>query len=153
MANRDSAEIEAHLDANREQRMADYRDFLRIPSISALPSHNPDSHRAAEWVAGKLTEAGLDHVSVEETGGNPIVYGDLLGAGPGAPTVIVYCHYDVQPVDPLDLWESPPFRSRVEKSGSPWSIGEPVSSRYASSSIGRAANAAWSASESGRTSS
>jgi acetylornithine deacetylase/succinyl-diaminopimelate desuccinylase-like protein len=101
--------IEAHLAANRDQRMADYQAFLTIPSVSALPAHNADSRRAAEWVAAKLTEAGLEHVEVSETGGNPIVYGDLLQAGADAPTVIVYCHYDVQPVDPLDLWESPPF--------------------------------------------
>ncbi len=102
-------EIDAHLTANRERRMADYQEFLSIPSISALPAHHPDSQRAAAWLGAALTAAGLEHVSVDQTGGNPIVYGDLLGAGPHAPTVIVYGHYDVQPVDPLDLWESPPF--------------------------------------------
>ena len=108
-----AAAVEAHLAANRDARMEDYRAFLRIPSISALPSHAPDSRRAAEWLAGRLTAAGLEHVAVEETGGNPVVYGDWLHAADGAPTVIVYGHYDVQPVDPLDLWESPPFEPIV----------------------------------------
>jgi acetylornithine deacetylase/succinyl-diaminopimelate desuccinylase-like protein len=101
--------LEAHLAANKGQRMEAYKVFLSIPSVSALPAHHADSHRAAEWVADALRAAGLEHVEVAETGGNPIVYGDWLNAGPDAPTVIVYCHYDVQPVDPLDLWESPPF--------------------------------------------
>ena len=106
--------LEAHLAANRERRMEDYTAFLSIPSISALPAHNADSQRAAEWLAGALRAAGLEHVSAERTGGNPIVYGDWLHAGADAPTVLVYGHYDVQPVDPLDLWESPPFQPIVK---------------------------------------
>ena len=106
--------LEAHLMANRDLRMADYLAFLTIPSISALSAHAPDSRRAAEWLAQTLGKAGLEHVSVEETGGNPIVYGDWLHADAEAPTVIVYGHYDVQPVDPLDLWESPPFEPIVK---------------------------------------
>jgi acetylornithine deacetylase/succinyl-diaminopimelate desuccinylase-like protein len=94
--------------------MAAYQAFLAIPSVSALPAHHPDSRRAAEWLAESLRAAGLKHVEVSETGGNPIVYGDLLHAGDAAPTVIVYGHYDVQPVDPLDLWESPPFTAIVK---------------------------------------
>ena len=106
--------LEAHLTANRERRMEDYTAFLSIPSISALAAHNADSQRAAEWLAGALRAAGLEHVSAEQTGGNPIVYGDWLHAGADAPTVLVYGHYDVQPVDPLDLWESPPFQPIVK---------------------------------------
>ena len=94
--------------------MEAYKAFVTIPSISALPQHNADSQRAAEWLADALREAGLENVAVNETGGNPIVCGDWLNAGADAPTVIVYGHYDVQPVDPLDLWESPPFTPIVK---------------------------------------
>ncbi len=105
--------LEAYLDATSEARLESYRAFLRIPSISALPEHAPDVRRAAEWLAAALTEAGVEHVAVEETGGHPVVYGDWLHAE-GAPTVLVYGHYDVQPTDPLDLWHSPPFEPVVE---------------------------------------
>jgi len=109
----DRAALESYLDASRTRRMDAYRDFLRIPSISGLPDHAPDCRRAAEWLADELRRGGAEHVSVEETGGHPVVYGDWLHAA-GAPTVIVYGHYDVQPVDPLDLWESPPFEPIVK---------------------------------------
>jgi len=98
----------SHLDATREARLDSYREFLRIPSISALPEHAPDMHRAAEWVFAELSRIGFDHAEVCETPGHPIVYADWLHA-PGAPTVLVYCHYDVQPVDPIELWETAPF--------------------------------------------
>jgi acetylornithine deacetylase/succinyl-diaminopimelate desuccinylase-like protein len=86
---------------------------LRIPSISALPAHAPDVRRAAEWLADELRDAGIEHVEVSDTGGHPIVYGDWLHAD-GAPTVIVYGHYDVQPVDPLDEWHTEPFEPVVD---------------------------------------
>jgi len=104
--------FEAYLEETRERRLASYMDLLRIPSISGIPAHAPDVRIAAEWVAGDLARAGLEHVAVEETGGHPIVYADWLHA-PGAPTILVYAHYDVQPVDPLELWESPPFEPIV----------------------------------------
>jgi acetylornithine deacetylase/succinyl-diaminopimelate desuccinylase-like protein len=107
------AKLEAYLDANREARLDSYKAFLRIPSISALPQHAPDCRRAAEFVAGELKAMGVEHVEVSETGGHPVVYGDWLHAT-GAPTVLVYGHYDVQPVDPLDLWDSPPFEPVVK---------------------------------------
>ena len=87
---------------------ASYKAFLRIPSISALPEHADDCRAAAHWLVEALTAAGLEHAEAVETGGHPIVYADWLHAA-GAPTVLVYGHYDVQPVDPLDLWTSPPF--------------------------------------------
>ena len=107
------AAIDAHLDATRDARMASYQDFLRIPSISALPAHAGDCRRAAEWLADALRTAGIEHVEVAETGGHPVVYGDWLHAE-GAPTILVYGHYDVQPVDPLDEWTSPPFEPVVD---------------------------------------
>jgi acetylornithine deacetylase/succinyl-diaminopimelate desuccinylase-like protein len=106
------AEIEAYLDKTRDARLESYKAFLRIPSISAIPAHAPDCRAAAEWLAAALTTAGLEHAEVSETGGHPVVYADWLHAD-GAPTVIVYGHYDVQPVDPLDLWVSPPFEPVV----------------------------------------
>jgi acetylornithine deacetylase/succinyl-diaminopimelate desuccinylase-like protein len=100
--------IEAHLDATREARHASYLELLRIPSISTLPEHAPDCRRAAEWIAAELSRIGFEHVEVAPTAGHPIVYADWQHAA-GAPTVLVYCHYDVQPVDPIDLWETAPF--------------------------------------------
>ncbi len=106
------AALDAHLDQTRDARLESYKTFLRIPSISAIPAYADDCRRAAEWLAAALTEAGVEHAEVIETGGHPIVYADWLHA-PDAPTVIVYGHYDVQPVDPLDLWTSPPFEPVV----------------------------------------
>ena len=107
----DSA-IEAFLDDHRDARLESYKELLRIPSISALPEHAADCRTAADWIAADLRATGIEHVEVAETDGHPIVYGDWLHAD-GAPTVIVYCHYDVQPVDPLELWDSPPFEPAV----------------------------------------
>ena len=104
--------VETHLDASRDRRLRDYLDFLRIPSISADPEYAADCQRAADWLAARLESIGMDHVEASPTGGHPIVYADWLGAD-GAPTVVVYGHYDVQPVDPLDEWTSPPFEPAV----------------------------------------
>ncbi|HEY8311517.1 MAG TPA: dipeptidase [Gemmatimonadaceae bacterium] len=87
-------------------------DFLRIPSVSAQPAHDADTRAAAEWVKRSLTEAGLE-AAVHETPGHPVVIGEWRGAGPNAPTVLVYGHYDVQPAEPLELWTSPPFEPEV----------------------------------------
>jgi acetylornithine deacetylase/succinyl-diaminopimelate desuccinylase-like protein len=106
------AALEEHLASTRASRLARYLDFLRIPSISTLPENAADCRAAAEWLAGDLRAAGLEHVEVSETGGHPIVYADWLHAE-GAPTVVAYGHYDVQPVDPLDEWTSPPFEPAV----------------------------------------
>ena len=106
------AALDAHLDETHDARLESYKDFLRIPSISALPEHAPDVRRAAEWLADALRTAGLENVAVEETSFHPVVYADWLHAE-GAPTALVYGHYDVQPVDPLDLWTSPPFEPVV----------------------------------------
>jgi acetylornithine deacetylase/succinyl-diaminopimelate desuccinylase-like protein len=104
--------LERYLDETREGRLESYKELLRIPSISALPEHDGDCRATAEWIAAELERIGIEHVSVEDTTGHPVVYGDWLHAE-GAPTAIVYCHYDVQPVDPLELWDSPPFEPVV----------------------------------------
>lgn len=95
--------------AHRERNVKGLIEFLCIPSISTLPEHKPDIERAALWLAAEMTHAGLQNVSVLPTHGHPVVYADWLKAGPAAPTALIYGHYDVQPVDPLDLWQSPPF--------------------------------------------
>ena len=104
--------VEAHLEATRDERLESYLGFLRIPSISAVPQHAGDCRRTAEWVAAELTRIGFDNAEASATPGHPIVYADWLHAK-GAPTVLVYCHYDVQPVDPLDLWQTAPFEPFV----------------------------------------
>jgi acetylornithine deacetylase/succinyl-diaminopimelate desuccinylase-like protein len=88
-------------------------DFSRIPSISTDPSAKPDIQRAAEWVAAQLTLLGIQNVQVFPTALHPVVFGELHEADPSAPTVLVYGHYDVQPVDPLDLWISGPFEPAI----------------------------------------
>lgn len=84
-----------------------------MPSIGTLSENDPDTRAAAEWIADHFRAMGFEHVDAEQTPGNPIVYADWLHAD-GAPTVIVYAHYDVQPVDPLDLWHRPPFDPVLE---------------------------------------
>ena len=83
-------------------------EFLRIPSVSAKSEHVPDTRRAADWLRDRMEDAGLES-EVLETAGHPVVLGEWRGAGPDAPTVLVYGHYDVQPAEPLELWDSPPF--------------------------------------------
>ena len=100
------------IELHRGRYFDELKQFLAIPSISALPEHKDDVRRCAEWVVEELRKIGLQNVTIHETGGHPIVSADWLGA-PGAPTVLFYGHYDVQPVDPLDLWESPPFEATV----------------------------------------
>jgi acetylornithine deacetylase/succinyl-diaminopimelate desuccinylase-like protein len=101
-----------YLDANQERFLAELLDFLRIPSISALPDHAADVGRAAEWVAARLRAAGIEGVQVLPTGGHPVVYGEWLHAE-GKPTVLIYGHFDTQPADPYNLWDSPPFEPAI----------------------------------------
>lgn len=105
--------LERFLDENAGRRLESYKALLRIPSISGIPAHAPDCRHAAEFAAAELSSAGMEHVEVSETGGHPVVYADWLHA-PGKLTVLVYAHYDVQPADPFELWESPPFEPVVK---------------------------------------
>jgi acetylornithine deacetylase/succinyl-diaminopimelate desuccinylase-like protein len=96
-----------HVRANRERYLAELKAWIAIPSISAQPDHAADVRTSAEHAVARMQAAGLT-AEVLETAGNPVAYGEWLGA-PGAPTVLIYGHHDVQPADPLDLWTSPPF--------------------------------------------
>lgn len=98
-----------HSRKNRERALEHLSAFLRIPSISMLPEHKNDVQLGAEWVAARLQAMGVEDVEILPTAGHPVVYGRWSGAGEAAPTILVYGHYDVQPVDPIDLWKSPPF--------------------------------------------
>ena len=100
------------INTNRDRYVEELKTYLAIPSISALPQHAADVARCAEWTADEMRRIGLQNVKLIQTPGFPVVYGDWLGA-PGAPTILFYGHYDVQPVDPLELWESPPFEATV----------------------------------------
>jgi acetylornithine deacetylase/succinyl-diaminopimelate desuccinylase-like protein len=100
------------ININRERYLDELKSLLAIPSISALPQHAGDVRRCAEWCADEMRRIGLQNVRLIDTPGNPVTYGDWLGAE-GAPTILFYGHYDVQPVDPLDLWESPPFEATI----------------------------------------
>ena len=104
--------VEAALAASSEARANALLEFARIPSVSAQPEYAGDVARAAEWLAERLRGLGATEVEVVSTALHPIVYARIHEA-PGAPTVIVYCHYDVQPVDPVDLWETAPFEPFV----------------------------------------
>lgn len=97
---------------NRDAHLSELKEWLSIPSVSAESAHKEDVRRAAEWLAESLKRAGLEHVEIHPTAGHPIVYADYLHA-PGKPTVLIYGHYDVQPVDPLHLWQSPPFEPEI----------------------------------------
>ena len=100
------------INTNRDRYVDELKTYLAIPSISALPQHAGDVRRCAEWTSGEMTRIGLQNVKLIDTPGFPVVYGDWLGA-PGAPTILFYGHYDVQPVDPVELWESPPFEATI----------------------------------------
>src|SRR3954468_11079659 len=97
--------------ANADRIRNELFEFLRIPSVSAKSDHNADTRRCAEWLAGQMTKIGL-MTKIHQTPGHPVVVGEWRGA-PGAPTLLIYGHYDVQPAEPLDLWETPPFEPTI----------------------------------------
>ncbi len=102
-----------YINTHRDNYIDELKEFLRIPSISTLVENKKDMLTAAEFVADKLRSAGIENVKIIETKGHPLVYADWMHA-PGKPTVLVYGHYDVQPVDPIDLWNSPPFEPTIK---------------------------------------
>lgn len=105
---------EDYLDVNEGRFVEELQDLLRIESISSLPAHREAVAMAARWVAARLTRAGVEGATVLPTGGHPVVYGEWLHA-PGKPTVLIYGHFDTQPVDPLELWSQPPFEPQIRE--------------------------------------
>jgi len=120
----------AYIHANYPRFLTELKTFLSIPSISTRPEHQPDMVRAAGWLREQLLSAGFPRADIMPTDGHPVVYAEWLAAGPEAPTVLVYGHYDVQPADPLDLWRTPPFKPTV--------IGDDLYARGASDDKGQA---------------
>jgi acetylornithine deacetylase/succinyl-diaminopimelate desuccinylase-like protein len=116
-----SAATDAYIDQNRARFLAELKEFLRIPSISTLPERGPDIARAAAFVASSLRTAGMENVEIIPTARHPLVYADWMHA-PGKPTVLCYGHYDVQPADPLELWNTEPFEP-TERDGNLYGRG------------------------------
>lgn len=106
------ADLQAHCDANDARARDELFAFLRIPSVSARSEHTADCAAAAAFVADALTRIGF-RATIETTPGHPIVVGEWRGAPAGAPTLLIYGHYDVQPAEPLELWTSPAFEPTV----------------------------------------
>jgi acetylornithine deacetylase/succinyl-diaminopimelate desuccinylase-like protein len=105
-------QLETYAAKHEQQFLDDLKAWLRIPSISTLPEHAGDMLRAAQYAADQMTHIGLANVAVLQTQGHPLVYGEWLKAS-GKPTLLIYGHYDVQPVDPVELWKTPPFEPSV----------------------------------------
>jgi len=103
----------AAIQENKQRYLDELFDLLRIPSVSADPAYKDDVFKTADVVAKRLKEAGADNVEICETPGYPVVYGDKI-IDPSKPTVLVYGHYDVQPADPIELWESGPFEPVIK---------------------------------------
>ncbi|HLL95722.1 MAG TPA: dipeptidase [Spirosoma sp.] len=104
--------MKTYLEENKQRFLDELLELLRIPSVSADSGFKGDVRRAAEFVRDKLTAAGLDKAALHETPGHPIVYAEKM-VDPARPTVLVYGHYDVQPADPYELWQTPPFEPTI----------------------------------------
>ncbi|HYI96483.1 MAG TPA: dipeptidase [Bryobacteraceae bacterium] len=107
-----SQPVDAFVRENESRLLEELKTFLRIPSISTLPENKGDVERAAKFTADALNAAGMENIEIIPTPGHPLVYAEWLHA-PGKPTVLLYGHYDVQPPDPLELWNTPPFEPTV----------------------------------------
>ena len=107
-------DVKDYMNTHRERMLEELLELLRIPSISADPAYAEHTLKCADVVADHLRKAGADNVEVVATKGYPVVYGEKL-VDPTKPTVLVYGHYDVQPADPIDLWDSPAFEPVIKK--------------------------------------
>jgi len=115
--------------SHQDRFLAELNEFLSIPSISTQPEHKPDVERAAVWLRDKLLTAGFPKAEVMPTPGHPVVYAEWLAAGAEAPTILIYGHYDVQPPDPLEMWDTPPFEPTI--------VGDDIFCRGASDDKGQ----------------
>ena len=102
-----------YLQETRDRMLEDYKQLLSFPSIGADPAHAADVQACADWIVSQLDAMGFDNCEAIATAGHPVVYAEWLKAGADKPTVLVYAHYDVQPVDPLPLWDSEPFSGTI----------------------------------------
>jgi acetylornithine deacetylase/succinyl-diaminopimelate desuccinylase-like protein len=102
-----------YISENKGRYLDELLELLKIPSVSANPDHIPDMLKAAEFISEKFKQAGVDHVEIHPTAGHPVVYAEKI-IDPSLPTILVYGHYDVQPPDPLDLWDSAPFEPVIK---------------------------------------
>lgn len=100
--------LQTYIDQHKARFLGELVELLKIPSVSADPKFKDDMRKAAEYVRAKIEAAGADRAEIFETQGHPVVYGEKI-IDPEAPTVLIYGHYDVQPADPYELWDSPPF--------------------------------------------
>ena len=114
-------QIKNYIEENKERFLDELFDLIRIPSISSESEHKPDMYKAAEYWKKAMLDAGVDKAEVFETNGNPVTYGEKI-IDPKLPTVLVYGHMDVMPVDPLELWKTEPFEP-VVKDGKIWARG------------------------------
>jgi acetylornithine deacetylase/succinyl-diaminopimelate desuccinylase-like protein len=105
-------QLSDYVSQHHQQNVEELKELLRIPSVSSISQHKEDIQKAANWIAHKLEGIGMEHVEIVQTKGHPIIYGDWIHQE-NAPTVLVYGHYDVQPVDPVHLWETPPFEPTI----------------------------------------
>ena len=118
----------SYINNNKERYINELKEYLSIQSISTLPAHKDDMQKCAGYVANQLKNSGMNNVQIFQTAKHPLVYGEWLGA-PGKPTVLVYGHYDVQPVDPVQLWKTPPFEATI--------IGDQIYARGANDNKGQ----------------
>ncbi|HEX9047835.1 MAG TPA: M20/M25/M40 family metallo-hydrolase, partial [Verrucomicrobiae bacterium] len=103
-----------YLDQNQKRFLLEFCDYLRYPSVSAQPQHKKDLHACAEWLVAHCRAIGLN-ARLAATAGNPVVVAKTFhGTKPAKPHFMIYGHYDVQPPEPLELWQSPPFEPRIE---------------------------------------
>ncbi|HPE44173.1 MAG TPA: M20/M25/M40 family metallo-hydrolase, partial [Bacteroidales bacterium] len=113
--------IKTYIESNKDRFLDELFGLIRIPSISSLSDHKPDMQKAAEYWRDSILKAGADKAEVIPSEGNPVVFGEKI-IDPSLPTVLVYGHYDVMPVDPVELWNSPPFEPEI-RDGKIWARG------------------------------
>ena len=106
-------EVLKYIEINRGRFIEEMKELLRIPSISNNDDSKADMIKCAEWLREHYKSIGLENIKIFETPGHPVVYGDWLHAGKDKPTILIYGHYDVQPVDPIELWTRPPFEPEI----------------------------------------
>ena len=115
------SQVKNYIESNKQRFLDELFGLIRIPSISSIADHKPDMYKAAEYWKKLLLDAGADKAEIYETEGNPVTYGEKM-IDPSLPTVLVYAHMDVMPVDPVELWDSPPFEPEIRE-GKIWARG------------------------------